>query len=91
MAEGGGLNIAVLGSAAIGILVFAVVIMLGPTIGGSMEDAMPALGASSEWNSSYNTDIPTGAQVWEQTIPFLIVCAIVIIAAIIIYVIRGVA
>jgi hypothetical protein len=39
----------------------------------------------------YNTDIPTGSQVWEQTIPFLIVCAIVIIAAIIIYVIRGVA
>ena len=53
MAEGGGLNIAVLGSAAIGILVFAVVIMLGPTIGGSMESAMPDLSATSQWNASY--------------------------------------
>lgn len=80
-----------LGSAAIGILVFAVILMLGPVIGGSMEDAMPALSATSQWNSSYNTDIPLASDVWEQTIPFLIVCAIVIIAAIIIYIIRGVA
>lgn len=79
-----------LGSLAISLLVFAVVMMLAPVIGGSMEDAMPALGVTSEWNSSYNTDIVTGADVWEQTTPFLIVVAIVILAAVVIYVLRGV-
>lgn len=91
MAQGGAINIGILAGAAIGILTLAVVIMLGPTIGGSMEEAMPALSATSEWNSSYNTDIPTGAETWEQLVPFLIVVGIVILAAIIIYVIRGVA
>jgi hypothetical protein len=52
---------------------------------------MPALSATSEWNSSYNTDIPTGAEVWEKMVPFLIVCGIVILVAIVLYVLRGVA
>lgn len=73
------------------ILAFVVVISVAPMIGGTFEATMPDLSASSEWNTSYNTDIPTGVEVWEQTIPFLIVCAIVIIAALIIYVIRMVA
>jgi hypothetical protein len=30
------------------------------TNGGSMDEAMPALGANSDWNSTHNTDIPTG-------------------------------
>lgn len=73
------------------ILAFVIVIMAGPLIGGSIENAMPDLSATSEWNMSYNTDIPQGADVWEQTIPFLIVAAIVFIAAIIIYTVRMVA
>jgi hypothetical protein len=40
--------------------------------GGQMETAMPALGASSNWNSTYNTGLKTGPDVWEQLSPFLI-------------------
>jgi hypothetical protein len=52
--------------AGVGILVLAIVFMLAPTIGGQMETAMPALGASSNWNSTYNTGLKTGPDVWEQ-------------------------
>lgn len=91
MAQGGVINFGILASMAVGILTLAVVIMLGPTIGGSIENSMPELGATSDWNSSYNTDIPTGSEVWEQLIPFLIIVGIVLLAAVIIFVIRGVA
>ncbi len=82
---------AILGGAAMSILAFVIVVMAGPLIGGTFEDTMPDLSATSEWNTSYNTDIPTGAAVWEQTIPFLIVAAIVFIAGLIIFIIKGIA
>ncbi len=55
-----------------------------------MENAMPALGASSNWNATYNTGLKTGPDVWESLSPFLIVVGLVILAAIIIFVLRGV-
>lgn len=64
--------------------------MLAPVIGGQMEAAMPALGVSSGWNATYNTGLKTGPDVWEQLSPFLIVVGLVILAAIIIFVLRGV-
>ena len=91
MARGGGVNIGMLVGAGVGILALAVVFMLGPVVGGQLETAMPALGASSNWNASYNTGLKTGADVWESLTPFLIVVGLVILAAIIIIVIRGVA
>jgi hypothetical protein len=92
MARGeGGIGIGMLVSCGVGILALAIVFMLGPVIGGQMEAAMPALGATSNWNSSYNTDLKTGADVWEDLTPFLIIVGLVIMAAIILYVIRGVA
>ena len=87
MARGGGVSIGMLAAAGVGILVLAIVFMLAPTIpeevrkkkkglsgvsGGQMENAMPALGASSNWNSTYNTGLKTGPDVWEQLSPFLI-------------------
>jgi hypothetical protein len=92
MARGeGGINIGMLVGAGVGILALAIVFMLGPVIGGQMETAMPALGANSEWNATYNTDLKTGADVWSELTPFLIIVGLVIMAAIILYVIRGVA
>lgn len=82
MAQGGGIGIGLLTAAGIGILALAncskslklklkalaggIVFMLGPVIGGQMEEAMPALSATSNWNASYNTGLKTGADVWEQ-------------------------
>lgn len=90
MARGGGVSIGMLAVAGVGILVLAIVFMLAPTIGGQMETAMPALAANSNWNSTYNTGLKTGPDVWEQLSPFLIVVGLVILAAIIIFVLRGV-
>jgi len=60
------------------------------TKGGQMEAAMPALGADSDWNASHNTDLKTGVDVWQSLTPFLIVVGLVILAAIVIFVLRGV-
>lgn len=77
--------------AAAGILALAIVFMLGPVIGGQLQSSMPELPADSEWNSTYNTNMKTGADVWEMLTPFLLIVGLVVMAAIIIAVIRGVA
>jgi len=51
---------------------------------------MPTLDADSEWNSSYNTDLKTGADVWEDLSPFVIVVAFVMMAGVVFLVLRGV-
>jgi len=35
-----------------------------PTIAGTIEAAQPDLGVDSDWNKTYNTDLPTGAETW---------------------------
>lgn len=50
---------------AIGILVVAIIFMLVPVIGGTMDSSMPALGASSKWNATYNTALKTGSDFWQ--------------------------
>ncbi|HOS83059.1 MAG TPA: hypothetical protein PK445_10085 [Methanolinea sp.] len=91
MARGGGINIGMLVGAGVGILALAIVFMLGPVIGGQLESSMPTLPADSEWNATYNTDLKTGSDVWEMLTPFLLIVGLVILAAIIIMVVRGVA
>lgn len=92
MARGGSpISLGMLTSVGVGILALAIVFMLAPVIGGQMEAAMPALGATSGWNASYNTNLKTGADIWESLSPFLIVVGLVIMAAVILIVIRGVA
>lgn len=91
MARGGGINVGMLVGAAAGILALAIVFMLGPVIGGQLQSSMPELPADSEWNSTYNTNMKTGADVWEMLTPFLLIVGLVVMAAIIIAVIRGVA
>jgi hypothetical protein len=81
----------ILGGTAMTLLSFVIVIMAGPLIGGSIENAVPELSATSEWNASFNPSIKQGSEVWETTIPFLIVAAIVFVAAIIVYIIRWIA
>jgi len=76
-------------AAAIGILSLAVVFTLAPTIGGNIE-AMSAIPAGSQWNASVNTNIPEGAETWETLSPFLIIIGLVICAAIVLIVLRGV-
>jgi hypothetical protein len=70
---------------AIMILILAVVVTIGPVIGGKVEQALPTdLGASSMWNSTYNTNLPAGASIWEDNIAMLSVAATIVIVSIII-------
>jgi len=62
-ASSGGIMAPVM-SIATGLLVFVVLEIFAPTIAGTIEDAQPVLGADSDWNKSYNTDLPTGAETW---------------------------
>jgi len=73
--------------AAMALLFIGIIYSLAPTIGGSIEAAEPTLGATSSWNVSHNTDLPTGGgffaenQVWVGLL-FLGLCAGVVIKVI---------
>jgi len=51
-------------SIATGLLCFVVLEIFAPTIAGTIEDAQPTLGVDSDWNKTYNTDLPSGAEEW---------------------------
>lgn len=92
MARGGGGGfpvLEVLVGVAISLLVLAVVFMIIPVIGGSFDTNMPALSATSEWNATYNTKLTSGADFWTGLSPFIYLAALVAIAFLIIYIIRG--
>ena len=42
-----------------------------PMIGVTMEDATPTAGATSEWNGTYNTDLPQTSDVWGDLVTIL--------------------
>lgn len=75
--------------AAIGALILIAVFMFGPMVGGTIEDAMPALDADSKWNSTYNTDLPDGADTWTTIASLLVLCAIVVVITIAFMYLKG--
>ena len=52
-------------------LFLVVVGQIIPFIGTVMEDATPAAGAASEWNGSYNTDLPKMSSTWSTLVTIL--------------------
>ena len=52
----------------VGLLVVVAIVILGPTLAGSIEDARPALAADSEWNETHNTNMPNGSALWTQNV-----------------------
>ena len=77
-------SIAKLVGVAASILTIAVFFMLAPMIGGSFENSGPTLAADSDWNESYNADIPTGADFWTDNASFITIVVIAIMAGLII-------
>ena len=63
MGNGGG-PMGTIISGFIGLLVIVPIVVLGPVLAGSMQSAVPNLSASSAWNTTTNTNIPTGVAVW---------------------------
>lgn len=90
MAKGGQMGIfGLLVGAGAGILALVVMLMLMPVIGGQFESSMPALDTDSDWNSSYNTDLPTGVQAYETLTPFLVIVGLVSLAMLVIGLVAG--
>jgi hypothetical protein len=75
----------------IGLLVIVAIVILGPTLAGSIEEAQPAMGASSDWNSTHNTDLPNGVDLWTQNVTIGGVVILVFFIALAIYYIRVIA
>lgn len=76
---------------AIGLITLIAIITVGPVVGGSIEGAMPDVGATSSWNSSYNTDLPDGADVWEQMVPLLVLAVLALVIGLVIMYFRNAA
>lgn len=80
----------VLISAFIGLLVIVAIVTFGPTLGGKLEAAQPALGATSDWNATYNTNLPSGAEIWQDNVELGIVVILIFFVALALYYIRTV-
>lgn len=77
MSGSGGMMAPIL-SIATGLLVFVVLEIFAPTIAGTIEESQPALSATSNWNSTYNTDLPDGSEEWTTNIRILGVVILII-------------
>ena len=75
----------------VGLLVIVAIVILGPTLAGSIEDAQPALDASSDWNGTHNTNMPNGSDLWTQNVTIGGVVILVFFIALAIYYIRVIA
>lgn len=69
---------------AIGLITLIAVITVGPVVGGSIENAMPTLAADSSWNDTYNTDLPDGADTWEQMVPLIVLAVLALVIGLVI-------
>ena len=78
-------------SIATGLLVFVVLEIFAPTIAGTIEDAQPTLAADSDWNKTYNTDLPTGSEEWTTNVRILGVVILIISISVAMYYLRSMA
>lgn len=86
---GGGNPMGVLTAVAIGALIFIAILMFVPYVAGTIEESMPALGASSNWNATYNTDLPEPSETWTTVAALLTLCAVVLVISIAIMYFKG--
>ena len=68
------MNIAGVG---IGILVLILVYAIVPLVGSEIDNATGDLPADSDWNATYNTDLETGASLWETLAGLLTLAAVI--------------
>lgn len=85
---GGGMMAPVL-SIATGLLIFVILIIFAPTIAGSIEQAQPTMGATSQWNHTVNENLPNGVTTWTTNIQILGVVVLIISIAIAMYYLKN--
>lgn len=71
--EGGGMSAGPMNTIIagfVGLLVVVAIVILGPTLAGSIEGATDNvdLGVESDWNATYNADLPSGADMWQTNV-----------------------
>ena len=76
---------------AIGILTLIAVFSVIPVVVGTIDNAMPALDADSEWNATTNTDLPSGASMWTQLGPLLVLAVLALVIGLVIMYFRNAA
>ena len=76
---------------AIGILTLIAVFSVIPVVGGSIDNAMPTLDEGSEWNATTNTDLPSGASMWSQLGPLLVLAVLALVIGLVIMYFRNAA
>ena len=75
----------------VGLLVIVAVVILGPVLAGSIQDAVPDMAVDSVWNSTFNPDLPTGESIWSTNVVIGGVVILVFFIALAIYYIRVIA
>lgn len=53
-------------AAAIALLTVGILFSLAPTVGGSIEDAQPAMAVNSSWNATHNTALDEGGDFFAE-------------------------
>lgn len=91
--EGGGgmsgnpMNVII--GAFIGLLVIVAILALGPVLGDKLTTATGQdMAADSEWNSTYNTDLPKASTVWTDNVGLGVLVILVFFIALAIFYIR---
>lgn len=73
----------------IGLVVIVALIQFIPMLGGSIEEATPALGATSDWNATHNTAVPSGATMYTQNAALVsLLATVILIVLILAYLVR---
>jgi len=69
---------------AIGLIVVVAIYTIAPIIGSNI-DASTTIAAASQWNSTTNTDLTTGVDLWTQNASLLALAIMVSILSLIIF------
>jgi len=76
---------------AIGILTLIAIFSVIPVVGGSIDNAMPPLDEGSDWNTTTNPDLPSGASMWSQLGPLLVLAVLALVIGLVIMYFRNAA
>lgn len=89
MAKKSGMTMAGLGAMVLGVVLIIVLYGIVPMIGYQIDSAV-TLGAASQWNSSVNSDIPTGPAFWTTVSGFVTLSALMLFVGGFIGVLKGI-
>jgi hypothetical protein len=72
-----------------GFLVLIIYLMIVPFVAGTVEGTMPPLGTTSEWNSTYNTELPKPSEVYTSNIGIISACIAFVFLGLLFFYLRG--